>query len=60
MRMSDRLNMELIQLRLGEAERMRGLVTECVEHVRIKGLIAQIEEKFGEELGEELGEGEDD
>ena len=45
-----------VQLRLGEAERMRGLVTECVEHVRIKGLIAQIEEKFGEELGE----GEDD
>jgi len=35
-----------VRMTLGEAERLRGLITECVEHVRIKGLIAQIEEKF--------------
>jgi hypothetical protein len=33
-----------VRLTLGEAERLRNLLHECVEHVRIKGMIRLIEE----------------
>lgn len=49
-----------VYLTLGEAERLRNLLHECLEHVRIKGMIALIEKQMKVKLEEEREEEEEE
>jgi hypothetical protein len=48
-----------VHLTLGEAERLRNLLHECIEHVRIKGMISLLEEHMEIKLEPEKDEDEE-